>query len=83
MHHTKEFSKYSTQKKMWLIVAIIAKFVVFLVVFAGLVFLLRDYTSPLMLIILVHVILFACLFVFLFIHKNKALGSHEHTDECK
>lgn len=80
MHHTKNFSKYPARKKMWLIVALIGKFVVFGAVFSGLVFLLKDYTSPAVLLGLVHVTLLACVIAFFFIHKRK---KHEEECECE
>ncbi len=80
MHHTKDFSKYSTRKKMWLIAALIGKFAVFGAIFAGLIFLLKNYISPVVLLVLAHVILFTCVIVFLVIHKHK-FGGHDHDIE--
>ncbi len=74
MHHLKQFSDYSNQKKTRLIIAIIAKFAFFGGVFTGLMFLLKDYFSTGVLIALTHIILFSCLVAFLFIHKHL---SHE------
>ena len=80
MHHSKNFSNYSTQKKTFLIVALIGKFVVFGTVLAGLAFFLKDSTSPTMLLLLMHIILFACVGTVIFFHKRKK--NHEHEEEC-
>ncbi len=71
MHHTKNFSKYPTRKKIWLVSALIGKFIVFAAVFAGLSRLLRDYTSPGISLALTHVILFACVLAVFLVHKRK------------
>ena len=80
MHHSKNFSNYSTQKKTFLIVALIGKFVVFGAVLAGLAFFLKDRASPVTLLLLMHVILFAYVGAFIFFHKRKK--SHEHEEGC-
>ena len=79
MHHSKNFSNYSTQKKTFLIVALIGKFVVFGAVLAGLIFFLKDHMSPVILRLLMHIILFASVCAIIFIHKRK---SHQHEEEC-
>ena len=79
MHHTKNFSKYSTQKKTWLVIALIGKFAVFGAVFAGLVFFLKDYTSPTVLLAVSHLLLLAGVVAVFFVHKHKNRISEE---EC-
>ena len=78
MHHSKNFSNYSTQKKTFLIVALIGKFVVFGAVFAGLVFFLKGRISPMILLLVMHVILFACIGAVIFFHKRKK----DYEEEC-
>lgn len=80
MHHTKNFSKYPIQKKVRLILALIAKFAAFGAVFAGLIYFLKDYTSPAALLVLMHVILLACVLAFYFVHTHK---SHEEECDCE
>ncbi len=79
MHHSKSFSSYSTQKKTFLIVVLIGKFVIFGALFAGLVFFLKDRVSPTTLLLLTHVILFAGVGAVIFFHKRK---NHKHEEEC-
>lgn len=79
MHHSKNFSNYSTQKKTWLIVALIGKFIVLGAVFAGLGYLLKDHVSSALLLILMHVVLFAVVAMVIFVHKRK---SHQREEEC-
>lgn len=79
MHHSKNFSNYSTQKKIFLIVALIGKFVVFGALYGGLIFFLKDRISPTMLLLLTHVILFAGVGAVIFIHKHK---NRRHEEEC-
>lgn len=80
MHHIKKFSKYPTRKKIAIVVALIYKFVLFGLVFAGLAFSLKNYLSSGILMILVHVILLGCIFIFFIIHKHK---NKDHEDNCK
>ncbi len=79
MHHSKNFSNYSTQKKTFLVVALIGKFAVFAALFAALVFFLKDSVSSAMLLILTHLILFAGVGAVVLIHKLK---NRKHEEEC-
>jgi hypothetical protein len=83
MHHSKNFSKYSTQKKISLITLLIGKFVIFGAVFAGLIFVLKDYTSPTVLLVLTHVILLAGAIAVFFIHKHKSRQEEDCNCEVK
>lgn len=83
MHHTKEFTKYSFQKKTWLIVALMIKIIVFGTLFIGVFFLLKNYISPILLFVFLHIILLACLLIFLYVHKLKSHGSHDHESQIK
>ncbi len=83
MHHTKNFLNYSTQKKIWLILALIGKFAIFGAVFAGLMFLLKDYASPAVLLVSAHIFLFACVIAVIFIHKHKSQHAHEEECDCE
>ncbi len=79
MHHSKNFSNYSTQKKTFLIVALIGKFLVFGILFAGLVFFLKDRTSPMILLLFMHLILMVGIATVIFVHKRR---NHKHEEEC-
>ncbi len=83
MHHTKEFTKYSFQKKTWLIVALMIKVVILGTAFAGLFFLLKNYISPVFLFVFLHIILLACLLIFLYMHKRKSHSGHDHDSQVK
>jgi hypothetical protein len=80
MHHLKQFPNYPTQKKVHLVIALLIKFVVFGAVFAGLIFLLKGVVSTGVLIALTHLIVFACVIVFLLMHKRL---SHSHDAKSK
>lgn len=80
MHHSKNFSNYSTQKKTFLIAVLIGKFVLFGAVFGGLVFFLKDLVSPAILLLLTHVILFAGVGAVILIHKHKNRKLEEECD---
>jgi len=83
MHYTKEFTKYSFQKKTQLIVFLIIKVAVLGVIFTGLFFLLKNYISPVLLFALLHMVLLACVLIFLFIHKHKDHNNHNQECNCE
>lgn len=79
MHHSKSFSSYSTQKKTWLIAALIGKFIILGTVLAGLGYLLKGLVSPTLLLGIMHVIIFAVVATVILVHKRK---NHQHEEEC-
>jgi len=83
MHHTKEFAEYSLKKKTKLIVALIFKIAIFGTLFAGLFFLLRNYISPVLSFVFLHLILLACLVMFFYLQKHKNRISHNHSSEVE
>ncbi len=74
MHHIKKWHGYSSQKKTTLILALIAKFVVFGLVIGGLMLILRNYVSPLVLVGIAHVIIFGAVIAVVFVHTHKKGG---------
>ena len=83
MHHTKEFTKYSFQKKTQLVIALVFKAVILGTAFTGLFFLLKNYMSPVLSFVFLHIILLSCILIFLYIHKQKKFVSHNHGPNTK
>ena len=83
MHHLNKFSNYTPKKKVGLIVALIAKFAVLAAIFAGLMFLLKDYVSSTVLFASMHVVLIIVLVAIFYVHKHKNQMAHAHDPECK
>ena len=72
MHHLKKWPMYSAERKTKLITFLVLKFVVFGLVFAGLMLLLRNVVSPLVLIGIAHIIIFGVALAIFFVHTHKA-----------
>ncbi len=71
MHHLKKWPTYSSEKKTKLITFLVLKFVVFGLVLAGLMFLLKDTVSPAVLIGIAHVIIFAAVVAIFLVHTHR------------
>ncbi|MES2437000.1 MAG: hypothetical protein V4519_03220 [Patescibacteria group bacterium] len=74
MHHLKKWSSYTTNKKRTLVLALIAKFAVFGLVIGGLMLILRNYVSPIVLVGIAHVIIFGAVISVVFVHTHKKGG---------
>jgi nitrate reductase NapE component len=71
MHHLKKWPTYNTEKKTKLITFLILKFVIFGLVFSGLMLLLKNYVSPVVLVGIAHLIIFAVVIAVVFAHTHR------------
>ena len=83
MHHTKNFSEYSMQKKTRLIILLAIKFVIVIAVIVGLKSFLETFTaSPIIVFGIPHLLLLAGVIGYFFIHKRLAHATLVHDSEC-
>ncbi len=71
MHHLKKWPTYSPERKTKLIAFLVLKFVVFGLVIGGLMLLLRNYVSPVVLIGIAHIVILVVVAAIFFVHTHK------------